>query len=139
MSKESLRTDKRGAILLITVIIIGAMIVTLGISAAFLGQSELIMTSNTDRANVARILATSCVEEAMHRLKLDSGYTGGTILISSEQCTLTIVGAGSSRTVTASATSGEITKTVSVTATLQQNAALNASGWTVDAWQEVDP
>lgn len=133
------RQDHRGVTVLITVIIIGALIVTLGISAAFLGQSELIMTSNTDRANVARGLAASCVEEAMHRLKLNPAYTGGTIPIVSAQCTVTITGAGSGRTVTASATSGEITKTVSVIASLQQNTGLTASGWTIDAWQEVDP
>lgn len=131
--------DGRGATLLLTVIIIGAIIVAAGISAAFLGQTEMIIAGGADRAFLARSYAQSCAEEALYRLKSDELYTGGAITSGVDGCSVSVTGTGTTRTVTATATSGDISKTVSVDAVLVQNASLKAKAWTVDSWTVVDP
>lgn len=130
----------RGVIALITVIILGALILAVGLSASFTGQTETILSGQLDREQLARILAQTCVDEAMHRLKLDSTYTGGTVLVgASDTCTVSVSGSGSSRTITLAATSDIFTKTIVIGASLKQNAAANASAWHIDSWTESDP
>jgi hypothetical protein len=131
--------SKRGVVALITVIIMGAMLLSLGVSAAFLSQTQLIITAGTGRQREAFALATTCVEEAVHRLKTNSSYTGGTIPIDANTCTVTVAGSGSTRTVTASSTVDVYTKGITVTLTLKQNAALNSQAWSVTSWAETDP
>ena len=129
-----------GFVLLVTVILIGAVILSIGIAAAFLGQTDVILAGQADRDVIARNLAQTCIEEALHRLKLNSGYTGGTVPIGTDSCTATVTGSGSSRTIVAAAsTDSTFTKTITVAASLKQNTAANASGWHVDSWSETDP
>lgn len=129
----------RGVIALMTVIILGAILLVVGISAAFIGQTDVILSGQSDRGHYAGVLATTCAEEAMHRLKLDPAYTGGTVPVGPYACTVTVSGSGFARTVTSAATYGGHTKTVSVSASLRQNASVNARAWNIDGWQEVDP
>ncbi len=128
-----------GFIGLLTVIVLGAIILSIGVSTAFVGQTQLILAGHADHEYAVRALVSSCVEEAVHRLKLDPSYAGGTVPLGADSCTAAVSGSGSSRTISATATSGGYTKTVSATATLRQNAAASASGWSVTAWQEGDP
>jgi hypothetical protein len=134
-----LRRDQQGIIAMITVVVIGAMILSVGISAALIGQTEIILSGHTDREYAARSLATACVEEALHRLKLNAGYAGGTVPVGAESCSVTVTGSGAGRTITATASSAEFTKSISVTASLRQNSAGNARAWHIDAWAGIDP
>ncbi|MEA3249763.1 MAG: hypothetical protein U9Q03_05425 [Patescibacteria group bacterium] len=124
---------------MITVIMLSALILVVGISAAFIGQTDIIIAGQVDRGHYARLLAITCTEEALQRLKLDASYTGGTIPIASMTCVATVTGSGASRTITGSATHDNHTKTVSVSATRRDNGAGNARAWNIGGWQEVDP
>jgi hypothetical protein len=130
---------RRGFIGLLTVIVIGAMVLALGISTAFIGQTQLTLSAHADYEYAVRALVSSCVEESVHRLKFDSAYTGGTVPLGNDTCTVTVSGSGSTRTIAATATVNTYTKAVTATATLKQNAALNAKGWSITAWSENDP
>ena len=133
-------SSQKGFIALMTVIIIGAMILSVGISAALIGQTEIVLSGQTDRGYAARSLASACVEEALHRLKLNDAYAGGTVPVgATDTCTVVVSGTGSSRTITATASSDIFTKSVVVAASLKQNAAGNAKAWHVDSWAEADP
>lgn len=130
----------RGVIALITVIILGALILAVGLSASFTGQTETILAGALDREQLARMFAQTCADEALYRLKLDSTYTGGTVPVgASDTCTVSVSGSGSSRTITLAATSDIFTKTIVIAASLKQNAAANASAWHIDSWTEGDP
>lgn len=118
---------------------IGAMVLAIGVSAAFIGQTEVILAGHVDQEHFARNVAAACAEEALHRLKLNSGYVGGTVPVGSQSCTATVTGSGSTRTVSAAASSAEFVKTIVIGASLRQNAALNASAWHIDSWTEADP
>lgn len=134
-----LTTDDRGMIGLLTVIVIGVTMLAVGITASFIGQTQLTVTGYADRGHLARTLAVTCLEEAAFRLKLNAAYVGGTVPIDAETCTVTVSGAGSTRTVTATATVDGHVKTIVATATLRQNAALSARAWSLSAWTEQDP
>lgn len=125
---------------MLTIIIISALIMAVGVSAALIGQTEVVLSGHADREYAARSLAAACVEEGLHRLKLDSGYLGGTVPVgASDTCDVTVTGIGATRTITASAASAEFTKSIVVSASLRQNAALNARAWHIDSWTEGDP
>lgn len=134
-----MRHDERGAIALLTMIFIGALVVSIGISAAFIGQTDVIVGGEIDNRNRAILLASACLDEAAFRLKLDSAYTGGTVPLGDDICTVAVAGSGTTRTLTASASSGAFTREVAATATLRQNPAAEAHAWALGPWVEVDP
>ena len=129
----------RGFVGLVVIILIGALILAIGVAAAFIGQTQLIIAGQTDRAQSARQTVAACVEEALYRLKLDASYAGGTVPVGSLTCTVAVSGSGSSRTIVASAANGDITQAVTVTAALKQNVAASAKAWSVDSWVEANP
>lgn len=124
---------------LLTVIVIGAMAVTVGIAASFIGQTQLTVAGYVDRGHLARSLAATCLEEATYRLKLNANYAGGTVPIDALSCSVTVAGAGTTRTLTATATVDGHAKTLVATATLLQSPSFNARAWTLSAWAEQDP
>ena len=124
---------------LLTVIVLGSLILSIGISTAFVSQTQLILTGHADYEYAVRALVSACVEESVHRLKLDGAYVGGTVPLGSDTCTVAVSGVGGTRAVTASATLNGYTRTVTATATLKQNAALNSRAWSITAWSENDP
>lgn len=130
---------QRGVVALITVIIMGATLLTIGLAIAFVSQTELLIAAGAGRERQALAVAMSCLEEAVHRLKLNSSYAGGTIPIDTYSCTVTVSGTGSTRTVSSTSTVDVYTKGAVATLTLKQNAALNANAWEVTAWAESDP
>lgn len=134
-----MRHDERGVIALLTMIFIGALVMSIGITAAFIGQTDVIVGGEIDNRNRAILLASACLDEAAFRLKLDSAYVGGTVPLGDDACTVSVAGSGTTRTLTASASSGVFTREVMATAALRQNAAANAHAWALGPWVEVDP
>lgn len=131
--------EQRGVAALLTVILIGVMVMTIGITAAFVGQTEVIVGGQTDYRNQVLMLASACLDEGAFRLKLDSSYTGSTVPIgATDTCVIAVSGSGATRTLTATASSGDHTRSVVVTATRKQNAAANAHAWSLGAWAEAD-
>lgn len=124
---------------LLTVIVIGAIVLTVGIAASMLGQTQLVLAGYADREDLARALAMTCLEEAVHRLKQNSAYAGGTVPLGTDTCSVTVSGSGSTRTLTATGTVDAHSKTLTATATLKQNASLSAKAWSITAWSENDP
>lgn len=139
MKDQRIQAEERGVIALMTVIIIGALVLAVGISVSFIGQTEVIITGDTDREQSLRSLVFTCIEEATFRLKSDPAYVGGTVPIGLDSCAVTVSGSGSTRTVLATATIDPYTKSATASVLLKQNVAGNARGWAVDSWLESDP
>lgn len=130
----------RGAVALLTVILIGVMVVSAGVAAILAGQTNVITSGQSDHRNRALMFASACVEEALLRLKRNESYTGGTVPVGlNDTCTVTVSGSGTTRTITATAVSSIYTQTVVVSALRRQNGAGNAFAWSVDAWSIEDP
>lgn len=142
--RNALRTPSRkpgdaGIVALITVIVFGAIMLSMGIVTALVAQTQMLVAYSMGRERVARELVITCLDEAVYRLRQDSGYLGGTVPLDGNTCVVTVSGSGASRTVAATASVGGYVKAFTATATLKQNAALNAKGWSITAWQESDP
>jgi len=133
------RGADRGFIGLITVIILGLIILVLGLSASFTGQTQLIIAAGADRAENARQANEACVDEALNRLRLDNGYTGSfTLAVGSVTCSATVSGVSPTKTIAVATTDGSYVQSATVTATRRSNGAGNAKGWGVSAWQEAN-
>jgi len=132
------RSRHAGIVALLVVIAIGAILLVLGISAAYIGQTEIILAGQSDNDLVVRNLANACLEEALYRLKLDSNYaaTEAPVSIGSDGCHITVSGTGDTRAITTSATKNGYTKTLTVSAKRNFNAANSAQGWSVDSYTE---
>ncbi|MBN1585327.1 hypothetical protein JW899_03090 [Candidatus Uhrbacteria bacterium] len=131
--------QKSGVIGLLTVIILGVTVLTVGLAASWSSQTELLLVGDSDRGQYARQLASSCLDEALYRLKLDLNHAGGTVPVLSSECAVSVSGSGTERTLTATATDGDCSRTLEVTAELRANGSGNARSWYVRSWREVDP
>ena len=87
--------DKRGLSLLLIVVVIGAAAVTMIIGSSFLGIGEAQESFVYDRSQAAQILADGCADDALRRLRIDSGYSGGTLAFEEGSCILTVSSTGS--------------------------------------------
>jgi hypothetical protein len=127
---------QQGYIGIVTVLIVTAITLTLGVTIALLGINEAIQGYEIDQGQEVAQKADGCLEEAYLRLKLDSGYTGGTIPYVDGSCTVTVAGGGSSRTITSTVTIGDYTRTIQGVASLVSNVAANSEGVDSTSWQE---
>jgi len=137
--RDANRPASAGVVVLMSVIIIGALLLVIGLSAAYRGQTELIMASDASREQEVRYVAVACVEEALFRLKKDPAYLGGTVVVGAETCTVTVSGSGTARTVVSTATVADYTKTLNLAVSSRVNAAGKTLGWHVDSFTEVTP
>ncbi len=123
---------KRGMAALVIVIIISASILTMSLSAAFLGLGELDMGYTSQKGSEALAIADGCMEEALRRFRLDVNYNGDTLNLWSGSCTISIATSGSDRTITVEASLGDFNKKIQSSLTLSGNQIV------INWWQEKD-
>jgi hypothetical protein len=132
------RIDNRGVIALVTVIVIGALLLMVGLATAQLGQTQLIVVGQADQGQWARHYAVACVEEAVFRLRRNPTFAGTTVPIDGYTCDVTVSGVGVYRDVVSTATVGDYTKSLTVQLYFQ-NVTGGGSTWTIESWEETDP
>lgn len=135
--------SERGAVALITVIVLMAAGLALVTGMNLLSFSESSTTTLHSRSNRAFYGDDACVEEALFRLYRDSAYTGGTLAVGPVTCTVTVTDPFPSdspdvRNIAAVATEGSLTRRLTATAQL---GSVTLSGrsittLTLTAWQE---
>lgn len=125
-----LRSREDGAAALLTVVIVSAAVLVMALGTSLRGVGDLDMGYTAQKGNEALAVADACAEEAIRRLRIESGYTGGTFNIGSGSCILTVSNVSTTYTITSVGTVGDYTKTVQVVITL------NGSSTTVDSWEE---
>ena len=128
--------DQRGVSAIIIVVLILALVISLGLIVSQAGLNELALSLDEDNANKTLHIAEACEEEATFRLKLDSSYTGGSLTFTEGSCSISISGGGSSRTVTISSTVDNETRAITVNVDLEQNVDTTADGIDVTNWEE---
>jgi len=129
----------RGVVALLAVVIIAAIILAAGISAAFVAQTQIIISGHVEREQLVREALSACAEEALYRLKLDTGYAGGSLNFGNQTCTAAVAGSGLTRVVTVTAADGQYSQTVAIDALLKQNGSGKAKGWSITNWAESVP
>src|SRR5689334_7095785 len=93
--------DKRGVVTLVTTVIIFLVCLALAEGIQFLGVGELQNGFTADLSMQSFALADGCAEEALERLTLSDTYTGETITLGNDSCTVAVSGAGGTRQIDA--------------------------------------
>ena len=88
-------------------------IIILGINA--LGITSLQSGYQANTASQKLQQSESCIEEVLRRLKDSASYTGGTVILSPTlSCTATITGTDTEKTITATVSMQNVTKTITI-------------------------
>jgi len=104
-----------GAMLLLTVLVMGAVALAIVMSMAMRGIGEMGMAMGEARSQEAFAVSDGCLEEGMLRLALSSSFTGSTLTLGSVQCSITVTPTtGDVRTIAAIATRDRWTRKASV-------------------------
>lgn len=118
--------NHKGSIVLITVLVVSAVLLIV-----ILGASESQITTSYQQLNTVSnkstyYFAESCMEEAMGKIKMDSSYLGGTIILDDDNtsCDIVVTG-GSPKTIDITINYGNYTQSfegeISVTTSGQAN------------------
>ncbi len=107
---------RKGALVLVTVIIVGIVGIILSVVVARRGATEVTNSLSALQASRALSLADGCAEEAMVQLYRSSAYVGGTAQLGEGTCTITVSGTGTERTILVVATLEKWVRTVQFTA-----------------------
>ena len=86
---------------IITVIVVGAVVLIMGKSLAFIGLSHSEAALAYSQGNIAREIAVSCAEEVISRFRIDENYSASNenISIGAGLCTYTTSDNGQERTI----------------------------------------
>lgn len=106
--------NRKGAALLVAIIIISAMILVMAIGLGLGSISENQITLYQSQS--IRVLQNidGCSEEALTRMNRNSLYTGESLTLNNTSCIISVVGSGSTRTITVTATSTNYAKTLQI-------------------------
>ncbi len=100
--------DQKGFVTITTAVIIFFTTLILALSIQFAGIGVLQTGYLNNLSAQAYSLADGCLEEAMLRLTTDDTYTGGTVTVGDDYCTITVTGAGATRNITSMSTVNDI-------------------------------
>jgi hypothetical protein len=130
--KTSMAVNK-GAVALLTIVIIGAASLIMAIGAARLGLGELETGQTEINGAQTLVLADGCAEEALGRLRKNSSYAGDTLSVNDGSCIIAVTGSGSNRTIESTANIGLYTKKIEIQITI------NSGIISINSWNEVTP
>lgn len=102
--------NQTGYVVLISVLIIGAIGLTISISILLFGLDFSRTSFATQQAAEARGLADACAEEGLQQIRDDSGFSGSSgLTLGNGSCTYTVVNTGGeARTIQSEATVGTV-------------------------------
>jgi len=123
---------QKGIAALIVVLVISVSTLIMALNSSFLGLGELDLGYTSQKGGEALVLADSCVEETLRRLRIESNYSGGVLNIDDGSCIISIVVAGGDRTITVESDIDGYHKKIQVGATL------SGRDIAVNFWQELD-
>lgn len=124
--------EETGLVALIIVIIICTAALIMAFSASLLGLGGLEASYTYQQGSEAQALADGCAEEALYRLKLDSSYDGGNLVLDNGSCIIEVVDPVGpvDRQITVTATTGQYYKKVQLAVSL-------SGGVDVLSWSDV--
>ncbi len=122
---------KKSFIAISSVLIIAAVVLTIGITVSLMsigeGQSALSLTKGEITLN----LGEGCMEDALLQISKNSNYSGGMISQPEGICTITVLKAGNSYTVTSTNTATDYRRTI------QAVVNKSASNLIISSWKEI--
>ena len=122
--------NERGAVLLLSVIIMGAIAVSVVSALIVGGIDNTQLSAQQQAATEAQTQAELCVEEALLQVKNSNTVSGTTVITTGgNSCSFTIInGGGSNRTINSEAQVGDVIKRLQITLD-RLNPQLNVTKW----------
>ena len=129
MSSKSF-SEQGGYIALLSVILIGIISVSVGVSLVLLGLGSSRDSFALQQSGQAKALANACAEEGLQKIRESTAFTGtGSLSLDSGTCSYMVASqGGSNRTVTSTATVSATVRKISLTIT-QINPTITVSSW----------
>jgi hypothetical protein len=120
---------KEGYVTLISVLIVSAVGLAIAISVLLLGINSTKTSLVIEQSDEARVLANTCVDEALERIRRNSAYTGTvTLNLGNGSCSYIVQDTGgTSRQIDSTGTIGTIVRKVQVI--LDQVSPMNVVTW----------
>lgn len=126
--RDRVLTCQRGFVALIFVLVMAAVMLTLGVALSLRSIENLQASSWYEGATEARQLALTCVEEGLLRLRGSWVASSGALSLGSGSCTMDTVLTGGTATVRAQGVAGSAHRRISVAV----DAALQITEWSED-------
>ncbi len=119
-----------GYTILFSVIVLGAVGLTLAISLSTLSRASILTSSAFTNSNQAKALANACAETALQQIRNNPSFSGtGNLSLGEGDCIYTVANlGGDNREITASGTIGDIIRKVKVSINTI-NPQINISSW----------
>lgn len=130
--KQTSKKQPKGTAMLLIVIVLTASALITASSMAYLSLGELDMGYTYQCGEEAFALADGCMEEALRRIKLDSGYSGGNLVLGGGNCIIEVTGSAENRTINASSQVNNCSRDIESIITLVDGEI------TVNSWREVE-
>lgn len=122
-----------GATALVTVLIISVSSLIMAYGATMLGLGELGMSCTVQEGEKAMYGIESCLDETLIKLKRDTPYSGGNLVIGAYSCIININGTGNPYYISVESNAGDYTKKIEV------EAEFNGLVPYLNSWTEVSP
>jgi hypothetical protein len=120
--------SEKGIIALLTIIIIGFTTLTMALSSSFIGLGELNSGFTNVKGNKAMVLTEGCLEEALNKLRLNSGYSGESLVFKKGSCIISVSSNLNDRTILVEGQLENYHKKIEVDLTLNNN-QININSW----------
>ena len=129
----------KGVVALITVLIVMAVLLSIGLAIAAVGQDEIVLSGVVQDGESAFAIADACVEEGLQRLKTNGAYAGGSFALDGGTCTVTVTDlGGNDRLVHGEGSYAREIRMIDAVVSLTFNASNNAKKVTIDSWTEAN-
>ncbi len=129
-NKVKYKKRQRGAAMLLVVIILTAAALIVASSVLFSGLGELNMGYTYQCGEESFAVTDGCIEETLHRLKLDPGYSSGSLVLGNGSCIIGVTTGATSTNIYATSTVGNCNKRI------QANITIGNGSTTINSWQE---
>jgi Tfp pilus assembly protein PilX len=128
---------RRGVVALITVLVIMAVVVTIGLTIAAVGRDEIVLSGVVQDGEQAFAIADACAEEALNRLKTDAAFTGTTLAMDEGTCVAAVTNiGGTTYKVTGQGTYRRAIRIVEADVTVKTSGGGGAVKVTINSWRE---
>lgn len=121
--------NTEGLSLLLIVVIVGSAALIMALSTTLLGIGELDLGVTSQKSAETFALTDGCVEEALRRLRLDSGYAGGSLSYGAGTCIIGVQSNLQNRIITATGTVDIYTRVVQMDVDIDADGVIVVNNW----------
>lgn len=127
----------QGVVALISLLVISAVLLAMGLTIARVGRNEVILARLFSEGEIAFDVADACVEEGASRLKDDASYAGGSFSLDDGTCVVSIADlGGGGRLIRGTGHYQRAIRVVDANVTLSTNGQGNVVKLTINSWKE---